>query len=308
MKKVLVLIVSLTLTLGSQAQLDGLVRQTVKKGLEQKLSLKQQPKKVNDQSMDSQKNRAEEEKGAIPTPEEVMAMVPAIPQAQHLADYICEQNRANPRTLKLIANPTTAFMAQMVTAMASGYVVMMGAGQPGSVYAFDEQLLKEFNITPEQYEAMSEEEQQELAVKFADELKERYYRTSERLMSDETYNNLMEQYRKIEEEIQNKYSDVDSLCSDMWKKKMGSKENPSEDEMCEYIRVAVQMQYKVVLEVMKIRKLRQLEVAKKIDAYVQELAKAQPNEVYAVFFNQGGLCATSYVSDAARLTSMSVPR
>lgn len=311
MKKVIVLVIALTLTLGANAQLGGLVRKAVQTGIEQKLGVKpleQKEKEVQKDRTDGMQKNTEKEEDHIPTPEEVMAMVPQIPAPQQLAEYACEQNRANPRTLKMLTNPTTTFLTQMVVATASGYVVMMGGNKPGSLYTFDEQLLKEFGITEDQYEAMSEEEQQKLATEYAAELQDRYLRTAEKLASDESYNKLMDQYTTIEGEITKKYDEADSVCREMWQKRYGTKESPSESDMCDYFKNAVPIQYKAVIDAMKIRKTKQLAVAKQIDEYVNKLAKLYPTEVYAGFYNQGGICATAYVSDAARLTSLSDPR
>ena len=297
---------AIALSVGSQAQLGGLVRQAVKAGVEQKLGIKQnQPKELQKQNQEEQ-TTVEEDR--VPTPEEVMAMVPPIPQPQQLAEYACEQHRANPRTLKMLTNPTTTFLTQMVVASASGYVVMMGGAKAGSVYNFDEQLLKEFGITQENYDAMSEEEQHELATKYAAELQDRYLTTAERLASDKGYNVLMDQYTAIENEIQKKFEEVDSLCRDIWQKNYGAKEKSSEGDVCEYFKMTLPMQHKAVIDAMKIRKTKQLAIAKQMDEYVQKLAKIHPTEIYAGFYNQGGICATSYVSDAARLTALSDPR
>ena len=306
MKKVVILMMAIALSVGSQAQLGGLVRQAVKAGVEQKLGIKQnQPKELQKQNQEEQ-TTVEEDR--VPTPEEVMAMVPPIPQPQQLAEYACEQHRANPRTLKMLTNPTTTFLTQMVVASASGYVVMMGGAKAGSVYNFDEQLLKEFGITQENYDAMSEEEQHELATKYAAELQDRYLTTAERLASDKGYNVLMDQYTAIENEIQKKFEEVDSLCRDIWQKNYGAKEKSSEGDVCEYFKMTLPMQHKAVIDAMKIRKTKQLAIAKQMDEYVQKLAKIHPTEIYAGFYNQGGICATSYVSDAARLTALSDPR
>lgn len=297
---------AIALSVGSQAQLGGLVRQAVKAGVEQKLGIKQnQPKELQKQNQEEQ-TTVEEDR--VPTPEEVMAMVPPIPQPQQLAEYACEQHRANPRTMKMLTNPTTTFLTQMVVASASGYVVMMGGAKAGSVYNFDEQLLKEFGITQENYDAMSEEEQHELATKYAAELQDRYLTTTERLASDKGYNVLMDQYTAIENEIQKKFEEVDSLCRDIWQKNYGAKEKSSEGDVCEYFKMTLPMQHKAVIDAMKIRKTKQLAIAKQMDEYVQKLATIHPTEIYAGFYNQGGICATSYVSDAARLTALSDPR
>lgn len=308
MKKVIILMVALTLTLGSQAQFETLVRKAVQSSVEQKLGAKQIQQPQKDPVNNPEQKDVKADENRLPTPEEVMAMVPQIPQPQHLSDYACEQNRANPRTLKLIANPTTAFLAQMIKATASGYVVMMGGAKAGSVYNFDEQLLKEFGITQEKYDAMSEEEQEKLALELASELEDRYQRTAEWLASDKEYNAMMEEYTAVENDIQRRYNDVDSICRNMWKDKYGSKEKATEDDMCQYFRMAMPLQYKVVMDVMKIRKTRQLVIAKRMDEYVQKMAEKNPKEVFAGFYNQGGICATSYVSDAARLTVLSDPR
>jgi len=304
MKKAFILLVALVFTYGSQAQIGNLIGKAIKNKVEQSVNAavnQQQPQQAEAEQKEADEND-------VPTPEEVMAMVPQIPAPQQIAEYVCEQNRANPRTLKMLTNPTTTFLSQMVVASASGYVSMMGKAQGGYLYNFDEQLLNEFGISQEKYDAMSEEEQQELATKYASELQERFLRTAERLSADEGYNKLMSQYSDIESEIERVYAEADSLCQELWKKTGGAKASPSEADMCEYFKQAVPLQYNAVLGAMKVRKTRQLDVAKEIDRYVQTLAKEMPNEVYAGFYNQGGICATSYVGDAMRLTSISDPR
>mgnify|MGYP007069893110 CR=1 FL=1 len=129
MKKIVILIVAVALSVGTQAQLGGLVRQAVKSGVEQKFGITKDQSKELKVDKNQKENSAEEDR--VPTPEEVMAMVPQIPQPQQLADYACEQHRANPRTLKMLTNPTTTFLTQMVVATASGYVVMMGGVPSG---------------------------------------------------------------------------------------------------------------------------------------------------------------------------------
>lgn len=311
--------------LAANAQFDnllGTVRRKVEKKVEQKveqktdevldnaLGIKRKPAKGQSTTSGTEAaaQQAEADESHIPTPEEVMEMVPAMPSYQKLAEYACEKNKSKPNTLKMLANPTTAFMTQMAVAAASGYVVMMGAGQPGSIYALDEQLLADLGISEEQYESMSEAEKEQLARKYATELQDRYIKTAEKLASDAGYTKLMDQYNAIESEIAALYEKAEADCSDLWQQRYGGKESATEADMCNYFKEAVPIQYKAVNEAMKIRKDRQLSVAKQIDEYVQSLAKRYPKEVYAGFFNQGGLCATSYVGDAARLMTVSDPR
>lgn len=332
MKKTLLIVVLVAVAVAANAQLDNLmgrVRRSVEKKVEQKIEQKVEQKtdevldnalglkrKPSQQSQTTEPRAAKGEAGSqvetdenhAPTPEEVMEMVPALPTYQKLAEYACEQNKANPNTFKLLSNPTTAFMTQMAVAAASGYVVMMGAGQPGSIYAFDEQLLAEVGITEEQYEAMSEEEQQQLAKKYALELQDRYIRTAEKLASDAGYTKLLDRYNEIESEISALYEKAESDCAALWEQRYGNKEKPSESDMCNYFKEAVPIQYKAVNEAMKIRKSRQLAVAKEIDEYVQAMAKRHPKDIFSGFYNQGGVCATAYVGDAARLMSVSDPR
>ena len=314
MKKTFILMLAVCFAVGSQAQIGRLVggavkkklEQTVEKKVEDALGVKNQSKSMENTA--TVKSEKESDKNRIPTPEEVMAMVPQLPSQQQLADYACEQNRANPRTLKMLANPTTSFLAQMVTATASGYVVMMSSSKEGNVYSLDEQLLKEFGITEEAYEAMSEEEQKELAAKLASDLQDRYLRTAEFLSKDMEYNLMMEKYAMFDKEINKGYDEADSLCRDLWEKNYGKKGKATENDMCSYFGEAVPLQYDAVLKAMKLRKGKQLPMAKEIDAYVQKLAREYPDKVYSCFYNQGGICATAYISDAARLTTMSVPR
>lgn len=261
----------------------------------------QQESSTPQQQTDSQSTQVESDEDHIPTPEEVMAMVPKIPTFQQLSEFLCEQSRENPRTLKLLANPTTTFLTQMAIASANGYVTMFAGNN--TIYSMDEQLRKDLGITDEQYDAMSEEEQQTLARKYAAELEERYARTVEVLANDEKYTKLMEQYTAIEDEIGKLHSDADEACAKIWKDKYAAS-----GDICSYYRDAVPVYYKAVMQGLEIRKTRQLAVAKQIDARVQTLAKQQPKNVYAGFYNQGGLCATAYVTDAALLTSVNDPR
>lgn len=320
MKKILFLFMALGLVYGSQAQLGGLIGGAVKKSVEKKISqtvedkadeMLGNKKSSNDKSpKESTEQTAETtaDEGHMPTPEEVMAMVPVLPSFQNLSDYACEQNRANPRTLKLLANPTTTFMTKMTLALASGYVTMMGAGQTGSVYAFDGQLLTDLGISEEEFNAMSEEEQQKLAQQYATELQERYIRTAEKLAADEGYTKLQQQYTDIDKEIESLFTKADETTGELWKTKYGTSDSPSEADMCSYFKDAVPVLYKAVNEAMNIRKTRQLPIAKQMDEYVQKMAQRYPKEVFAGFYNQGGLCATAYVNDAARLTFISDPR
>lgn len=319
MKKALVLLVAIVLTLGAQAQIGGLVGGAIRKSVEKKIEktvenkadeLLGNKKQQNDKPTVNEYTKAESttNEKKIPTPEEIMGMVPTLPSHQNLADYACEQNRANPRTLKLLANPTTTFLTKMTMALASGYVVMMGAGQSGSVYYYDEQLLSELGITQEQFDAMSEEEQQQLAQKYAAEIQERYIRTTERLAADETYKKLQEQYYDIDRDIEKLFAAADSTNRMLWKNKYASAGTVSEADMCGYFKEAVPTSYKAVNDAMNLRRTKQLPIAKQMDEQVQLLAKKYPNEVFAGFINQGGLCATAYVSDASRLTAFSDPR
>lgn len=320
MKKVMIIVMALAMTCGSQAQIGGLVGGAVRKSMEKKISQTVEDKmdealgnkKVKDKSQatmltDRQNPEAADEKH-LPSPEEVMDMVPMPPSYDNLAEYACESNRANPRTIKLLANPTTKFLAKMTVAMASGYVTMMGDGKNGSVYYYDEQLLSELGITQEKFDAMSEEEQEKLAQQYAAELQDRYIRSAEWLANNEKYKKMQEEYNMIEQEIGKLYSVAEATNSELWKSQYSSKGKTAEEDMCSYFKDAVPTLYKAVNQAMQLRRNKQLPIAKEMDEFVQKMAQVYPGEVYAAFFNQGGLCAASYVSDAARLTAFSAPR
>lgn len=327
MKKFTVLCLAMALFFGAQAQFGNLgnaVRRNVEKKVEQKA--KQKAEKEVDKALDeafglnqkqdnsqidikdSKKENGEVSEGKIPTPEEVMATVPELPSHKNIAEYLCEQNRENPRTLKMLTNPMTGFLTKMAVAAASGYVTMMSQPGTGNIYYYDKALLEDLGINEEEYENMSEKEQQELANKYAAELQERYLHTAEVLGNDEKYQKMLDRYNAIEEEIETIYTKADEQCKAIWDKKYGKVKNVSEDDMCNYYSEAVPVYHKAVTEAMKIRKERQLAVAKEIDEYVKKVADSHRGEVYAGFYNQGGLCATSYVGDAARLMSISDPR
>ena len=291
----------------SQAQIGGAIGKKLKEKATQTLNDALGNKSQN-QTKEAESNSGKGDTEEELTPEKVMAMVPTMPTPQQLAEYLCESHRANPRTLKMLANPTTNYMAQLAVAGVSGYASMASQSAYGGYVDFDEQLLKEFGITKEQYDAMSEDQQQELALKYAGEMQDRYYKTLERLGKDEEYNRLIEQYNNIEARIDKMYSDADSICNAMWQSKYGSKANPSEDDMCTYYQQATTSYCQTVVNVMRIRKSEQLVLAKQIDSYVQKLALRYPNEVYSGLYSQSSICAASYVADAARVTSLPDPR
>lgn len=295
--------------LSSQAQIGNLVGRAIKKKVEQTVEKKMEDALgLNNESVKpAQTPPSEEKERRMPTAEEVMGMVPQLPNEQQVAEYLCESNRAKPRTLKMLANPTTAFLTKMVAASASGYAVTMSGSKQGTVYNYDEQLLKEFGITQEQFDAMSEEEQKEMSVKFASELQDRYLRTAEYLSNDKTYRQLMDEYNAVEKRINTMYEEADLQCNTLWKNEFSDKDQHDENMLCSYFDQAVPVLYKAVIVAMQLRKEKQLPIAKKMDDYVQELARKNPEKVYAGFYNQGGLCATSYISDAARLTTITKP-
>lgn len=323
MKKVAILSLVLALTFGAQAQFGNLGN-AIKKGVEKKVEqkAKQKVEQEVDKALDEafglrkqdnektiterqQVSRETEEPSndGIPTPEQVMATVPPMPTYQNIADYLCEQSHDDPSMLKLLANPTTAFITKMATAAASGYISMFGSSGSGHILYYDEVLLRELGVTDEAYEAMTEAEKEALASKYSAEIQDRYLRTAEMLGNDEGYGKLQNQYGEIESEIEKLYTEAEETCRDLWTKKYAEK-----GDKCGYYRDAVPVYYKAINDAMKIRKSRQLALAKDIDKYVQKLADKHRGEVYAGFYNQAGLCATSYVADAARLLSISDPQ
>lgn len=311
MKRIVILLSMLMVVSLTQAQIGSAIGKKLKEKAAQTISGalggNQTQSQTETTTTVSDKSKTSDGSDEL-TPEKVMAMVPTMPNPQQLAEYLCEANRANPRTIKMLANPTTSFIAQLGVAGAGGYASMASQNGYGGFYNFDEQLLTEFGITPEQYEAMSEEEQQQIALKYAGEMQDRYYKTIERLGSDEQYKTMMERYNAVEDKISKIYSDADSVCVAMWQSKYGAKANPTEDDMCSYYRMAMPTYYQAVVQAMKVRKTEQLAVAKEIDKYVQVLAARYPNEVYAGLYSQASVCAAAYVADAARVTTLSDPR
>lgn len=313
MKKITILLSFLTVVSFSQAQIGSVIGKKLKEKAEQTVNNalnkgQKQDQKDNNAKSESEQTSFNADEDDVITPEKIIAMVPTMPNPQQLSEYLCETHRANQRTLKILANPTTSYLTQLSVAGVSGYASIASSNGYGQYYNFDEQLLKEFGITSEQYEAMSEEQQQELALKYASEMQDRYYKTIERLGQDDGYKKLIEQYNDLEDQITKMFNNADSTCNDYWQKKYGSKDNPTEDDMCAYYRQVVPDYFQRVVKAMNIRKTQQLAVAKKIDEYVKTLAKRYPNEVYAGLYSQSVICATSYVADAARITALSDPR
>lgn len=306
MKRLVIIIAALSLAFGANAQIGSLIGGAVKKGIQKKVEQKVDEAlgvKNNQQQSDNPtsqpQEQAKEESDHVPTPEEVMAMLPKLPTTQNVAEYLCEQSRESPRMLKLATNPTTLFLTNMGIAMANGYVTMMAGNGNGSYLALDEQLRNELGIDEEKYEAMSEEEQQELARKYAAEIEKRQLSTAEKLASDKKYTSIMEQYTAIEDEIGRTMAEADTACAKLWREKYAAT-----GDKCAYYREAVPLRYKAVLQCMEIRKMRQLPVAKQADDRIVELTKQYPAEVFSGFVCNGGVCATAYLTDAALMTTI----
>ena len=310
MKKIAIFAVALFIVVSSNAQIGGVLGKKLKEKAEQTISNAIGNKdKDKDQTKDNDTkstpyNDSETEAAEVDelTPEKVISMVPAMPNPQQVAEYLCESHRANPRTLKMMTNPTTLYLTQLSAAGMGGYAAM--ASQYGRYYDFDDQLLDEFGISREQYDAMSEQEQKELAMKYAAEMEDRYYKTIERLGNDEGYNELIVKYNESEDLINRLYSEADSVCRALWNKKFDGKDNVSDDDRCGYFRQVVPDYYQTVVKAMRIRKTTQLLQAQQIDEYVKALSKRYPNEIYAGLYSQSAICATAYVTDAARITAV----
>ncbi len=304
MKKITIFLALIMMVSVSQAQIGSAIGKKLKEKAAQTIGGAIGGKE-NSESQDSDRTKTAKTDVAEDdelTPDKVIAMVPTMPTPQQLSEYLCESHRANPRTLKMLANPTTSYLTQLGVAGVGGYATM--TSQYGHLYNFDEQLLEEFGITQKQYEAMSEQEQQDLALKYAAELEDRYYKTIERLGSDEGYKKLIEKYNEIEDQINKIYSDADSVCRAMWEKRFAGKDNVSDDDRCAYYRQAMPDYYQAVVQAMRVRKTTQMAQAKQIDAYVQTLSKRYPKEVYAGMYSQSSICATAYVADAMRVTTI----
>ena len=303
------LLLALAIPQSAQSQIGGLVGKKLKEKAEQAIdkALNTDDSKKKDQSMTTEKDSPSQndQKSKEITADDVIASVPKMPTQQQVADYLCESNKANPRQLKLLANPTTAFLAKLTVSGIGGYA-SLSSGK--GYYDFNEQLLQDLGVSQEQFDAMTEEEQAELARKYAAELEQRYYKTMERLGKDDTYNKMLDKYNALEQKISRLFSDADSVCQAVMEKTGIDGAGVSEEKMCNYYRSVVPDYYMTTIKALNIRKTEQLAVAKHIDEYVKTLADQYPKEIYSGLYSQAAICATSYVTDAARITTLPGPK
>ena len=108
MKKIVLLLALLSLASFSQAQIGSAIGKKLKEKASQTIN----------NALGNNQNQNQNQKDETPitspsdndeeiTPQKVIEMVPTMPQPNQLAEYLCESHRANPRTLKMLANYRT---------------------------------------------------------------------------------------------------------------------------------------------------------------------------------------------------------
>lgn len=277
----------------------------------------------------------------MPTAEELMAQMPAMPNAQQIADYEMMVISGNANPFKLMLNPAAAFQTQLNMAIAGANgVAFTSSSDRLSSWADNMQRdrLAEVGVTPEQLEQMSEEEQEAVYQRIRDNtLRKMGINASlEQLenMSEEemkavlsnsninpsaAYNSLvknafnyetatakrylalMEQYNSIDSIIYGMYNKTLEECENLWNSKYAAKGKAG---LSDYLKEAATRQIATVQQAQNLRKTQQLAIASQIETAYKALRAEQPqaDDVITVMSSKMTImCASTYLSEGMKL-------
>lgn len=353
MKRIILLAFALVLALPqSNAQLNKLAQKAAKGLINNAINqaadragLNQGQEQTADNSQKQNSAQTPEEKPL--TAEEIMASMPALPTAAQIAEYeVLKHNNAS--SFKLMLNPTATFQTQLMLSLAAGGGSMyseMVTDYGMAAYGPLGGMLDAYGITYEQYAAMSEEEQEALATRYAnDQLraagvnytadqienlseeeqavvaqKIQAYQYNLMLASSEEsaklfesaegkrWTELHDRYDAISSEIDSLYEVASEQCRTIWEKKYASRGASGYEA---YMKEAAPIQLAMVQTAMKMRQNQQLPVAKQLTSIGKTFAKKFPaGDISAVPVrtNYEVACAVLYLNEGMKVTETFKP-
>lgn len=322
MKKVVFCIVALTLSaFSANAQLGNLLNKAAQKAGEKageaaantvmnRLGLNSKGNNNNNNTgkgtvgtYDGKDYQYSNDQDRVPTIQELMAQMPAMPAAAQLIDY--KNAEANEMTLKMMTSPVTMFRTQMATlavqALAVGYADMDSVRLAGLTTQYT-------GLTPEEIKAMenmSDEEQEAFMMAYyqsgrADIARQKAAENTEKyaqMIADQVV--LFDAVNtKIDEVYKNAHKQMKPIY-EKYEKQLNNAEGKAYNRlMAEYYSKIVDMQRNAVEQAMKIRQNEQLPIAEKIEKVNEGIRKSDPT---AIVPNYVQLFATAYFAEAEKL-------
>lgn len=275
------------------------------------------------------------------TPEEIMASMPALPTAAQIAEYeVLKHNNAS--AFKIMLNPTATFQTQLALALAAGGSSMyteLASDANLAAYGPIGDMLAAYDLTMEQYSAMSEEEQEALANRFANDqlraaginyttdqlenLSEAEQEVVARQMQAYQYNYMMAKaeessklfetpegkrwneihdlYEAVSSEIDSLYDVVSEQCRALWEAKYAARGTNGYEA---YMKEAAAMHLNMVKTAMNMRQTKQMPIAKQLNEVGRSFAKKFPagaSSAIVVRTNYEVACAVAYLNEGMKV-------
>lgn len=319
MKKVAILFaVAMMTTMGANAQLGNLLNKAAQKAGEKageavmnRLGMgnnKQQGAEVSGKGgvgnyVDVSSEASGLNKEELPTIQELMAQMPAMPTTAQLVDY--KNAEANDMTLKMMTSPVTMFRTQVGTlamqALAVGYADMDSVRIAGLATQMT-------GLTAEEIKAMenmSDEEQQAFMMAYyqsgrADLARQRAAENAERYA--QMIASQVERFDAVNDKVEAIYKNAQQQMKPIYEKYSKQLENAEGKVynrlMAEYYSKIVDMQRNAVEQAMKVRKNEQLPIAEQIEKVNEGIRKSDPS---AVVPNYVQMFATAYFAEIEKL-------
>lgn len=317
MKKIVLLIAVMSLTLGANAQLGNLINaaaKSAKKSIEKRVD--KEVDTLTNNAVSSVKNAlfgklgitqpsaaAKTANATVTTPKDYMAQLPNFPTDDQIAEYACIMSKDNPSALKMMTNPVAAYLAKVavMTSNAAGSVTTVSEDRAAQIEANYKSRIEEFyGVSADELEKMSEEELQELTYKkmYSEGTLEVAQQSPEMI---EPVAAMMDRYTAISDKIDNIFSTADNECQKIWDSKY-----TTESQLCTYYKEAASVYSKAAHQAMELRRTEQMKMAEQMDKAIADYVIANPTS-NADQVNYTYLTMLAYLGDAARISSIYQP-
>lgn len=324
MKKVVLLLAVMSLTLGANAQLGGLLNaaaKSAKKSIEKRMD--KEVDTLTNQAAEGVKNAIFSKLGisrpstttaatsadgtsartAAVSPKDYMSQLPNFPTDDQIADYACIMSKDSPSALKMITNPVAAYLAKvaMMTSNAAGSVSTMTEERAAQVEENYKKLIEDFyGVSAEELEKMSEEEIQALTYKkmYGEGTLEVTNKTAEMIAPVQA---MMDEYNAVSDKIDAIFAKADEECQVIWDSKY-----KTESQLCTYYKDAAPVYSEAVRQAMETRRTEQMKLAEKMDKEIADYVAKNPTS-NADQVNYTYLTMIAYLSDAARISTIYQP-
>lgn len=322
MKKIVLLLTIMSLTLGANAQLGNLINaaaKSAKKSIEKRMD--KEVDTLTNQAADGVKslifgklgisrpnNATTSADGTSPrttavSPKDYMSQLPNFPTDDQIADYACLMSKDNPSTLKMVANPVAAYLAKvaMMTSNAAGSVSTMTEERAAQVEEnYKKQIEDFYGVSAEELEKMSEEEIQALTYKkmYGEGTLEMTNKTAEMIAPVQA---MMDEYTAVSDKIDAIFTKADEECKGIWDSKY-----KTESQLCSYYKDAAPVYSTAVRQAMETRRTEQMKLAEKMDKEIADYVAKNPTS-NADQVNYTYLTMIAYLGDAARIATLYQP-